>query len=152
MDLVSLKQKYGLKAVTLAFVLSHNNQCQPSWDGSEAINNGNAIGKIKAFKQAGGDVIMSSGGAAGNYLENACKTAGALAGAYKLALDAIQSTHIDLDIEKNVDNNKVTQAIAQLQKTNPKITFSLTIGADSNGITGKVESDLHIGSFRINFI
>jgi len=31
----------------------------------------------------------------------------------------------------------VTQAVAQLQKGNPKITFSLTIGADGNGITSQ---------------
>jgi len=136
MELAQLHEKYGLKAVTLAFLLAKNG-CTPSWNGDTTITDGNTVGKIKAFKQVGGDVIVSSGGAEGNYLETACKSAGALAGAYKLALDAAQSTHIDLDIEKNIDNTIVTQAIAQLQKANPAITFSLTIGADGNGITSQ---------------
>lgn len=137
MDLVGLNQKYGLKAVTLAFVLSKGGQCTPTWDGQEAIDNQNAISKIKAFEKVGGHVIVATGGAAGSYLENACHTVQALAGAYKHVLAVTGSTHLDLDIEQAIPIDTVTQAVAQVQKENPSVTFSLTIGSDNHGITSQ---------------
>jgi chitinase len=136
MDLVGLHQKYGLKAVTLAFVLAKGG-CHPSWDGQTAIDDNDAISKIKAFEAVGGHVIVATGGAEGTYLEKTCTSASALAGAYKHALTVTGSTHLDLDIEKAIPTDMVAQAVAEVQKENPAITFSLTIGADDSGITAQ---------------
>ncbi|CAG2123050.1 unnamed protein product, partial [Medioppia subpectinata] len=84
--LVDLKNKYGVKAVSLAFALGGTAGCVPMWGGQTPIDNPNIINEIKAFRAAGGDVIVSTGGALNPYLETSCGSPAALAAAYQRAL------------------------------------------------------------------
>ena len=49
----------GLKSVSLAFALGGLAGCSPTWGGQMAINDPMVINEVKAFKSAGGDVIVS---------------------------------------------------------------------------------------------
>ena len=135
--LVELKNKYGLKSVSLAFALGGLAGCSPTWGGQMAINDPKVINEVKAFKSAGGDVIVSTGGAMGPYLETSCGSAGDLANAYKKVLSAVGSTHLDIDIEASVPLDNMNQALATLQKQNPDITVSYTmmVQGDDYGVT-----------------
>jgi chitinase len=58
-------------------------------------------------------------------------------GAYKQALDIVGTTHLDIDVEAPIDNNKVNAALAQVQRERPDVTVSYTlmVQGDDYGIT-----------------
>jgi len=134
MNLVDMKQQTGLNAVSLAFALSGAG-CSPTWDGA-AIDSAGVVNAIKAFKSAGGQVIVSTGGANGNYLENACKSVNDLTNAYKRVVQVTGANGLDIDIEKNIPLDTVMQALANVQKSTPGLTISFTLGlqGDDYGI------------------
>ena len=85
-DLAAVAKEAGLKHVNLSFALALNGQCEPGWGGNETLE---ALKpEVDAFRAAGGSVSVATGGAVGNYLENACATPGDLAGAYMKLMDA----------------------------------------------------------------
>src|SRR2546421_1359553 len=55
----------GVKWFTMAFMLSSGN-CNPQWDGNRALTGGVDQTTINNIRGAGGDVVISSGGASGN--------------------------------------------------------------------------------------
>jgi hypothetical protein len=59
----------GVKWFTLAFVLS-NGTCNPQWDGSRPLTGGVDQSTVNAIRAAGGDVIPSFGGYAGQNMGN----------------------------------------------------------------------------------
>lgn len=136
-NLTHYKQTLGVKAFSLAFALGGSGGCSPTWAGQSAIDDATIISKIKDFKAAGGDVIVSTGGALGPYLEASCTSASALAAAYKKILSATGSTHLDIDIEAAINVDNMNQALASLQKENSAITVSYTmmVQGDDYGIT-----------------
>lgn len=128
-NLVKLKQNYGVNAVSLAFALGGmKGECEPTWAGQLPIEQNNTIDEIKAYKAVGGHVIVSTGGAAGPYLENSCKSAADLAKAYKKVLTLTQSNHIDVDIESTVPSDLMNEALVTLQKQFSALTVSFTLG------------------------
>ncbi|XP_054153537.1 chitinase-like [Oppia nitens] len=135
--LVDLKNKYGVKAFSLAFALGGAGGCVPWWGGQVAIDDPTIIKALKALKAAGGDVIVSTGGALGPYLEHMCATPSALVNAYKKILSVTGSTHLDIDIEATVNADNMNQALAQLQRENPDISvsFTLMVQGDDYGVT-----------------
>jgi chitinase len=135
--LVDLKNKYGVKAVSLAFALGGNQGCVPMWGGQTPITEPNIINEIQAFRAAGGDVIVSTGGALNPYLETSCGSSGALAEAYKKILSVTGSTHLDIDIEATVPVDLMNQALAAVQKANSAVTVSYTlmVQGDDYGVT-----------------
>ena len=130
-DLAAVAKQTGLKHVNLAFALALNGACEPGWGGNQPLD---ALKpEIDAFKAAGGSVSAATGGAVGNYLENACGTAGDLAGAYTKLLDATGTNLLDVDIETGVDTAKVVDALGQVQRARgTDITFTLPV--DLGGI------------------
>ena len=135
--LTELKQKYGLKSVSLAFALGGNAGCSPMWGGQTPIDNGPIISQIKAFKAAGGDVVVSTGGALGPYLETSCRSAADLVNAYKRVLSVTGSLHLDVDIESSIPLDVMNEALATLQKQMPSLTvsFTLEVQGDDYGVT-----------------
>ena len=69
----------GVKWFTMAFILS-NGACDPLWDGNRPLSGGNDQTTINNIRGAGGNVVVSFGGAAGPWLEQTCSSASALAG------------------------------------------------------------------------
>lgn len=129
----------GVKAFTLAFILSDGG-CGPVWSGGGPIASDTQVrAVIDQVRSAGGDVMPSIGGYAGNKLGETCTDPAALAGAYQSIIDTYQLKAIDLDIESTEFENDATQArIAQALKTvgdkNPGVRIYLTLPSTQDGL------------------
>jgi chitodextrinase len=122
----------GVRCYTLAFILGRG--CTPAWFGVFEINSaeGNAIGqRIQELKNAGGNVIISFGGAAAPELANACTDVNQLRAAYQAVINKYHPMAIDLDIEEFTANDRRNQALAGV--TGAPIHY--TLGVSESGMT-----------------
>ncbi len=132
----------GVKWFTMAFMLSSSSTtCNPLWDGSRSLTSGPDFTAINNIRGAGGDVIVSFGGASGNKLGNACTSASALAGAYQKVINTYHLKVIDIDIEAGeVSNSTVRQrvidALKIIKANNPGIVTIITLGTSPSGPGG----------------
>ncbi|GAA4625755.1 hypothetical protein GCM10023196_031170 [Actinoallomurus vinaceus] len=125
----------GQKHFTLAFALADSTGCNPSWGGTIALNDSRVIGEVNDLKSVGGDVTVATGGANGPYLENTCGSSAALLAAYKKALDAVGSNHIDVDVEASIPVAQVNTALKQLQsERGTTVTYTLRVQAQDYGV------------------
>ncbi|HWB34830.1 MAG TPA: RICIN domain-containing protein, partial [Rugosimonospora sp.] len=127
----------GIRSFTLAFMLSGGG-CQPAWDGQRPLSGGGDAQAIDDIRAAGGDVVVSFGGASGPSLEQVCGSAGELANAYRTVIDAYQLKAIDIDIEGSVygDPNaqqRTVDALKQVKAGRPQVAVYVTIPADRGG-------------------
>lgn len=145
-DLGTLAAAGNAKYLTLAFMLANGSTCSAAWNGGTrdqtwitAITNG-----IAAVRSAGGDVILSFGGANGTELAQACTTVASLTSAYQSVVNTYGLTHIDFDIEgaavaDQASVDRRSQALASLEQSHPGLSVSLTLpvlptGLDANGL------------------
>ena len=145
----------GLHDVTLAFILAARHRCTPAWDGTRPLLGGTDQAAIESVRAAGGDVDVSFGGWSGRKLGSACKSAGALAAAYQQVIDAYSLKAIDIDIEhKEMASRKtrmrVVEALAEVQKADPGLEISITMGTEEAG-PGKTELSLISQAAAISF-
>ncbi|CAG7832822.1 unnamed protein product [Allacma fusca] len=133
-------QKTGHKSFTLAFALGNHLGCVPHWGAEFPIDDPEILDPIKAAQRQGAEFVIATGGAAGPYLEHLCQTSQALATAYKIALDAVGTTHLDIDVESTINNDLVNQALAQVQRERPQVTVSYTlmVQGDDYGLVDSV--------------
>lgn len=146
--LTAMQRGGGIDRVTLGFVVAEGGtQCTPAWGGYATYPGAGAKAyrrkQVAAFRRAGGDVVVSFGGAAGSELASVCTTPGALAAAYGSVLDAYDADHADFDIEgaavaDPVSNKRRAQAIAMLQRERRDLRVAYTLpvlpaGLDVNG-------------------
>ncbi|MCO6006282.1 cellulose binding domain-containing protein [Actinoallomurus purpureus] len=125
----------GQKHFTLAFALGDSTGCNPSWGGTIALGDSRVIGEVNDLKGVGGDVTVATGGALGPYLENSCGSSSALLAAYKKALDAVGSNHIDVDVEASIPVAQVNTALKQLQsERGTTVTYTLRVQAQDYGV------------------
>jgi chitinase len=134
---VNVMQAGGVEDLTLAFMLSHGS-CNPEWDGSRPLLGGSDEAAIEAIRGAGGDVDVSFGGWSGKKLGSSCKTVPALVAAYRKVIDAYSLKAIDIDIEHTEFTSRKTRArvidaLAEVQRTNPGIEISITMGTSETG-------------------
>ncbi len=134
--LVDLKAKSGVNGVTIAFVLS-NGGCTVTQDIQDNQSD------VSAFMASGGLVKASFGGADGTYLDAACGSASALAGAIGTFVDQTGIKDLDFDVEQGpvmttAANKKRGQALKQVQdQKGIKVAFTLpvdTTGLESNAL------------------
>lgn len=137
-SLVDLKNKSGLNGVTLAFVLSSGG-CAATGDIQRHQ------GDVSAFRNAGGKLKASFGGAHGTYLENACPDAASLARALGAFVDQTGISDLDFDVEQGgamnaATNQKRAAAFKQLQdRKGVKVSFTLAaLPRDKWGTPGGV--------------
>lgn len=131
-DFPALAQQTGLKHVVLAFVLARGNACDPAWSGTDPLDS--LKDPIAAFQAAGGSATVSTGGADGTYIENTCPDSTALAAAYTKILDATGTNLLDIDLEHDVQINKVIDALGQVQRARgTDITLTLPVDLDGLG-------------------
>ncbi len=130
-DLAALAARTGLKHVVLAFVLAKDGGCVPAWGGTDPLDT--PKDSIDAFHAAGGSVTVATGGADGTYLEKACGDAADLAGAYTKVLDATGTNLLDIDVEHDVQIDKVIDALSQVQKARGT-DVTLTLPVDLAGL------------------
>jgi chitinase len=133
----------GLRQFVLAFVLSDGGACRPSWGGIRAVDDPALAREIADLQEAGGDVVVASGGADGNYLENACPDADSLAAAYADVLDATHSRRLEVDIEQDVPSEVVVDALARLrQERGTEVTLTLQVQSAEQGLTDRAVAAL----------
>ncbi|MEV0698542.1 chitinase [Saccharopolyspora sp. NPDC050389] len=125
----------GIKDFTLAFILSDGG-CNPAWDGNRPLDADKAV--IDEIRAAGGDVVPSIGGWAGNKLGEFCQDAQSLAGAYQKVIDAFGLKAIDVDIEASefetpAVQDRVLEALKLVKEANPGLQTVVTFPTLSSG-------------------
>jgi cellulose synthase/poly-beta-1,6-N-acetylglucosamine synthase-like glycosyltransferase/chitodextrinase len=128
----------------LGFVVAAGkSDCTPSWGGAYPLTTANqqlAVGaRIAQLQQEGEQAIVSFGGQANTSLDVACATAAGLTSAYQSVISAYGLTTIDLDIEGAALDNyaagqRRAQAIAALEKADPKLSVWLTLPVEPSGL------------------
>ncbi|MEY9967153.1 chitinase [Streptacidiphilus sp. MAP12-16] len=126
----------GTKYFTLAF-LTPKSGCTPMWEyNNDSL--GAFTSQVNSLKSAGGNVIVSFGGASGGELAQTCKSVTSLTAAYANVVKAY-GTRLDFDIEGGVlddtaSNSRRDQALAALQKANPSVQVDFTLPVDPTGL------------------
>ena len=133
-DITADMNATGLKYYTLAFLIPQSG-CTPEWeDGGYGLTQFNS--QISALQSAGGQVIISSGGAEGGELALTCTSVTSLTAAYANIVNSTGVTRLDFDIEGSTLSNNTAattrrdQALAALQTQNPavQVDFTLAVG------------------------
>ena len=145
-SLVDLANQSGNKHFTLAFVLGSEwtpDVCEALWGGQPDMKVSQQWGKkqIDDLRAAGGDVIISFGGANGRYLSQACGTEDLLYAEYKKVIDTYQVYHLDFDVEMGRENDaaamaRMVGALTRLQADYPQLKVSFTLAAAPDIIRG----------------
>lgn len=132
--LAQVANKTGVDTFTLAFIIGSSQGCVPTWGAEFPLDDQDMIGQIEQLRAAGGDVIVAFGGAVGPYMAQVCGSASELADAYRKVVEVTGATHLDFDIEAAYSQaDKINQAIAKLQETNPGVEISYTLAVQSPG-------------------
>jgi chitinase len=127
----------GDKYYTLAFLVSQSG-CTPEWeDGGYSLGAFNS--QISSLQAAGGNVIISSGGAGATELAETCTNVSQLTAAYQNIVNTTGSTRLDFDIEDTdladtTATNLRDQALAALQAQDPSVQVDFTLGVNPNGL------------------
>ena len=138
-DMAADMSASGDARYTLAFLIPQSG-CTPMWEaGSYSV--GSFSSQINALKSAGGDVIISFGGAEGGELAQTCTNVSSLTAAYKNIVDTYGVTRLDFDIEGGVlgdtgATSRRNQALAALQREEPGVQVDYTLAVDPTGLPG----------------
>ena len=149
-QLTTIQQQSGIKVFTLGFVVG-NGGCTPTWGGvgatvaNDTLPNGTTIlSLVQGVRAAGGDVIISFGGASGTELAQGCTTVSSLQAAYqavltKYSVNASTPVRLDFDIEggATTDQASITrrnQALKALKAANPGLVISYTLPVLPTGL------------------
>lgn len=137
--LVSVAQKAGIRAVTLAFLSSTNHGCGVGWGGldetlpDDKLPNGTTVqALVQQLKTSGVEIILSFGGQAGIEPAMRCDSATDLKALYQSVIDRYGVTMLDFDLEgkETTDQPSIDrrdQALAGLKKANPGLVISYTL-------------------------
>jgi chitodextrinase len=148
-NLVAISQASGIKTFTLAFIQSSGmNSIAWAGTGSSSITNDvlpngtTMLSQIQALRAAGGNVIISFGGAAGTDPAMAFGSAQALQAAYQSVIDRYHVSSLDFDIEGTPETDQASitmrdQALVGLKAANPGLTISFTLPVTPTGLDAK---------------
>ncbi|WP_312952849.1 carbohydrate-binding protein [Superficieibacter sp.] len=99
-DFAALAKNENVNHFTLAFVVSKDaDTCLPTWGTSYGMQDYAQYSKIKALREAGGDVMLSIGGANNAPLAASCKNVDDLMQHYYDIVDNLNLQVLDFDIE-----------------------------------------------------
>jgi chitodextrinase len=149
-QLTTIQQQSGIKVFTMGFVVG-NGGCTPTWGGvgatvaNDTLPNGTTIlSLVQGVRAAGGDVIISFGGASGTELAQGCTTVSSLQAAYqavvtKYSVNSSTPVRLDFDIEggATTDQASITrrdQALKALKTANPGLVISYTLPVLPTGL------------------
>jgi hypothetical protein len=144
----------GIRWFTMAFILT-NGYCNPMWDGNRALTGGNDQTVINNIRGAGGNVVVSFGGASGPWLEASCNTAAELANAYQRVINAYGLRGIDIDIEGSVYNNatqqqRVIDALKIVKANNPSVAVYVTFPSNQSGPDSSMINRAHASGLTVD--
>ncbi|KND03120.1 uncharacterized protein SPPG_02180 [Spizellomyces punctatus DAOM BR117] len=139
LDVSAVAQTTGVTHYTLAFVFA-DTAGNPAWGGVTPVSSGFYLDIVSKLRGMGGDVIISFGGAIGQELAAAVADVATLQSRYQAVINKYQLTWADFDIEgpsllDKASVDRRNQAIAGLQKANPKLLVSYTLPVLPNGLT-----------------
>ena len=112
--------------------------CTPDWeDGGYSLGTFNS--QISALQAAGGNVIISFGGAGATELAQTCTNVSQLTAAYQNVVNTTGVTRLDFDIEdSDLADTAATslrdQALAALQAQDPAVQVDFTLGVSPQGL------------------
>ncbi|MEY9864359.1 chitinase [Catenulispora sp. GAS73] len=138
-DMAADMNSSGVSRYTLAFFIPQSG-CTPMWEaGNYPV--GSFTSEINSLKSAGGDVIISFGGASGGELAQTCTDVPSLTAAYKNIVTTYGVSRLDFDIEGGVLSDTAAtsrrdQALAALQQQVPGLQVDFTLAVDPNGLPG----------------
>ncbi|MDV5141930.1 glycosyl hydrolase family 18 protein [Chimaeribacter arupi] len=99
-DLAKLAKEQNVNHFTMAFVVAKSgDQCLPTWGTAYNLQDYAQYSKIKALREAGGDIMVSIGGANNAPLAAACKNDADLTQLYHDIVDNLNLNVLDFDIE-----------------------------------------------------
>ena len=149
-DLDGLARQHGVGLFTLAF-LQATPTGEPAWAGLSALSltstNTQAVAirrEIGELRAAGGDVMVSMGGAAGTSqaqrFAKAGRSAADLAASYSNTVDTLALNRLDFDIEgaaiaDSKANLLQSTALSLLQKSHPNLELWYTLPVLPQGLT-----------------
>lgn len=122
-DLASLAQNQNVTHFTMAFVVSKDaDTCLPTWGTAYNVNDYAQYSKIKALREAGGDIMVSIGGANNSPLAASCKNVNDLKQHYYDIVDNLNLNVLDFDIEgtwvaDHESINRRNEAVKAVQDT-----------------------------------
>jgi hypothetical protein len=136
--------RQGVRTLNLGFVTAAGGTCRPSWGGRTEIDDPAVSQLIAAFRDAGGDVRVSFGGADGVELAGACPTSEALTAVYAQVVDAFGVRLVDVDVEGAALRDvaaarRRNEALRRLQadagQRGRALEITYTLPAESSGLT-----------------
>jgi hypothetical protein len=145
-NLAQISQQSGIKTFTLAFIID-NGGCGAGWAGLGVIlpadnfpDQSTMLQRINALRSAGGDVIISFGGANGIELGQSCGSAAAAQAQYQAVINKYNVKMLDFDIEgapiaDTAAVDRRNAALAGLQAANPGLVISYTLPVLPSGLT-----------------
>lgn len=144
-DLAGLAKNQQVNHFTMAFIVAKDlNTCLPTWGTYYNVNDYAQYSKIKALREAGGDVMVSIGGASNAPLSAACKNVSDLQQQYYDIVDNLNLKVLDFDIEGNWVNdhesiNRRNEAVKAVQnqwsKESRKVGIWYTLPVSPVGLT-----------------
>ena len=127
---------------SLAFLTpTPHHGCLPMWE-----DNNDQLGafteEVGALQKAGGNVIISFGGATGGELAITCPSVSKLESAYANVVRTYHVNRLDFDIEGSYLNNTAAntrrdRALAELQRAHPWLTVDFTLPVDPTGMESR---------------
>src|SRR5882757_1327409 len=142
-DMAADMKASGNKFYTLAFLIPKGS-CTAQWeDNNDAV--GAFTSQINSLKSAGGNVLISFGGASGGEPAEKCTSVSSLEAEYANVVKTYGVTRLDFDIEGSDLNNTTAnarrdQALAALQKANPAVQVDYTLPVAPNGLESNAQN------------
>jgi hypothetical protein len=130
------------KYYTLAFINSYG--CEARWGGILPLTQDEPLASdMAAVRAAGGDWIISFGGAGGIELAQACTTDASLLAAYQSVVTRYKPKRIDVDVEgaavaEPASRQRRHRVLKQLRANNAGLQISYTLPVLPSGLTDGV--------------
>ena len=140
-NLPAISRASGIRVFTLGFIID-NGGCKAGWGGfGVPVGSDSTVGPlISGLRGAGGDVIVSFGGAAGIEIGQACGSASAAQAQYQAVINKYRVKMLDFDIEgapiaDTAAVDRRNAALAGLQRANSGLVISYTLPVLTSGLT-----------------
>ncbi len=144
-DFSTLAATQGINHFTTAFIVAKDaNSCIPTWGASYSMADFTGYSNIKKLRDAGGDIMLSIGGANNTPLSAACKDPDDLSQMYINLVDHLNLNALDFDIEGGwvADKNSIkrrstalAEAQVQWRQAHKALSVWITLPVLPSGIT-----------------
>ncbi len=138
-ELMTAFEATGQRYFTLAFIVS-NSSGAPSWGSYYDMDDEFMSDQIAELREAGGDIIISFGGASGTPIASAITSTESLVEAYESVIETYDVTWIDFDIEgswvqDDASIERRNDAAALLQEEYPDLRITYCLPVMPTGLT-----------------